>query len=143
LLAEGLLDPLGLENAVLTAPQPGAPNFSTGGLVMTIDDLLSVGTGLLRDHIGITAAGYETMTTLDAAGFGPGAFGFCPCAQDATGETTFSSIGNYGGTSMVAYVPKLDLVVAFNLSEGLFAPGRFEAASGLIAELATIAGTPA
>jgi hypothetical protein len=67
------------------------------------------------------------MTDVDPiSGFGPGTFGFCPCRLDDAGNPRFFAIGYYGATTLLAYVPTLDLTVAVDLVDSLGINGGYD-----------------
>lgn len=128
LLRDELFGPLGLRSTVHLPPAPGWPRGATSGIETSLDDLLTAGTAILRDHAGMSAAQHAHMTAVDpVSGFGPGTFGFCPCRLDAEGNPRFFAVGYYGATTLLGYVPALDLTVAVDLVESLGLHGGYDA----------------
>jgi len=143
LLREELFGPLRLHDTVHLAPVPGSPRGATSGIETTIDDLLTAGTAILRDHVGLSAEAFAYMADVDPSyGFGPGTFGFCPCRIDAAGNPKFFSIGYYGATTLLGYVPTLDLTVAVELVDSLGVNGGYDAVTMLFEMIDELVRTP-
>ena len=110
------------------------------GVVTDLADLSRLTTAILRDRIGFDAASLAQMTAIDpTTGAGAGAFGFCPCTTDADGRARFASVGHFGGTTLVAYVPADGLTVVIDVTDTLWVDGRPESTGSLVAALSTIA----
>ena len=132
LLREELFGPLKLHDTLHLAPAPGWPRGATSGIETSIDDLLTAGTAILRDHVGLSPEAFAHMADVDPLyGFGPGTFGFCPCRIDAAGNPKFFAIGYYGATTLLGYVPTLDLTVAVDLVDSLGVNGGYDAVTML------------
>lgn len=120
LLRSELLDPLELGAIDHLPSTPGEPRFATSGLVTDVGDLSRAGLALLRDHVGISEQAYAEMTAFDPdAGMGPGTMSYCPCTVDDTGAVHRLAVGYAGGSTILAYLPEADLVVAADLTDGL------------------------
>ncbi len=144
LLAGMLLQPLGLHDTTHLAPRPGAPNGATGGIETGLDDLLTAGDAILRDHVGLSATAFAHMTDIDTvSGFGPGTIGFCPCRIDAGGVPQFFAIGYYGQTTLLAYLPTLGLTVAVDLVDSLGSSGGYAEVTTLFEMLDALVQHPA
>ena len=132
LLREELFGPLKLHDTAHLAPAPGWPRGATSGIETSLDDLLTAGTAILRDHVGLSPEAFAHMADVDPNhGFGPGTFGFCPCRIDSEGNPRFFAIGYYGATTLLGYVPTLDLTVAVDLVESLGVNGGYDAVTML------------
>jgi CubicO group peptidase (beta-lactamase class C family) len=132
LLRENLFEPLKLHDTVHVAPAPGWPRGGSSGIETSLDDLLTAGTGILRDHVGLSEAEHARMMAVDPVyGFGPGTFGFCPCRLDSEGNPRFFATGYYGATTLLGYVPTLDLTVAVDLVDSLGVNGGYDAVTML------------
>ena len=128
LLRDTMFGPLKLRDTVHLPPAPGWPRGATSGIETSLDDLLTAGTAILRDHFGMSAGEYAHMTAVDPlSGFGPGTFGFCPCRLDDAGNPRFFAVGYYGATTLLGYVPTLDLTVAVDLVDSLGLYGGYDA----------------
>ncbi|MGI8983376.1 MAG: serine hydrolase [Acidimicrobiales bacterium] len=128
LLQEAIIGPLKLRDTIHLAPAPAWPRGGTSGIETSLGDLLTAGTALLRDHAGLSPEAYARMTDVDPlSGFGPGTFGFCPCRLDGAGSPQFFAIGYYGATTLLGYVPALDLTVAVDLVHALGVNGGYGA----------------
>jgi len=140
LLQNLLFDPLRLRDTVHLASAPGWPRGATAGIETTVDDLLTAGTAILRNHVGLSDAAYARMTDVDPdSGFGAGTFGFCPCRLDAAGTPRFFAIGYYGATTLLGYVPTLDLTVAVDLVDSLGENGGYDSVTELFLMLEELA----
>ena len=132
LLREMLFGPLKLHGTVHLAPAPGWPRGGSSGIETTLDDLLAAGTGILRSHVGLSDAAHARMMAVDPVyGYGLGTFGFCPCRLDSEGNPRFFAIGYYGATTLLGYVPTLDLTVAVDLVDSLGLNGGYDAVTML------------
>ena len=132
LLAQIYFRPLGLQDTIHRAPEATSPRGGTAGIDTSLPDLLTAGTAILRDHVGLSPTAYRHMTTVDTdSGFGPGTFGFCPCRLDSDGTSRFFALGYYGATTLLAYAPSLDLVIAVDLVDSLGHNGGYAAVSTL------------
>jgi CubicO group peptidase (beta-lactamase class C family)/peptidoglycan/LPS O-acetylase OafA/YrhL len=132
LLRENLFEPLKLHDTVHVAPAPGWPRGGSSGIETSLDDLLTAGTGILRDHVGLSEEEHARMMAVDPVyGFGPGTFGFCPCRLDSEGNPRFFATGYYGATTLLGYVPTLDLTVAVDLVDSLGVNGGYDAVTML------------
>jgi CubicO group peptidase (beta-lactamase class C family)/peptidoglycan/LPS O-acetylase OafA/YrhL len=128
LLRDELFGPLKLQETVHLAPAPGWPRGATSGIETSVDDLLTAGTAILRNHVGLSDEAFAYMADVDPTyGFGPGTFGFCPCRIDSEGNPKFFAIGYYGATTLLGYVPTLDLTVAVDLVDSLGVNGGYDA----------------
>lgn len=140
LFNDELFTPLGLHDTTHRAPGPAWPRGGTAGIDTSLPDLLTAGTAILRDHAGMSLASWTRMADIDPySGFGPGTFGFCPCRLDNEGTPRFFGIGYYGATTLLAYAPSVDLVVAVDLVDSLGHNGGYDAVwtlFGMIEELA-------
>lgn len=132
LLRETLIGPLKLRDTVHLAPAPGWPRGATSGIETNLEDLLTAGTAILRDHVGLSSETFARMADVDPTfGYGPGTFGFCPCRLDSEGNPRFFAIGYYGATTLLGFVPTLDLTVAVDLVESLGVNGGYDAVTTL------------
>ncbi|MGH9149068.1 MAG: serine hydrolase domain-containing protein, partial [Acidimicrobiales bacterium] len=142
LLQRVFLGPLDLDDTVHHPASLGQPNFSTGGIETSIEDLLAIGTAILRDHTGFSEASYNLMTAINAtSGAGAGAFGYCPCTIDQAGNAGFFAVGHTGGTTVLAYAKALDMTIAVDLSESLWEPGRWDAVVDLFRSIQALSFT--
>ena len=137
LLAGALLEPMGLAHTVHLAPEPGEPRFSTAGIVTDIEDLARAGEGLLVHHVGISDDAWQQMSAMDPeAGLGAGTMQFCPCSDDH-GVVQAFALGYAGGHTLVAHLPRYDVVVALDVSGDFYGEeGHFEAVEPLLRSLA-------
>ncbi len=137
LLAGALLEPMGLAHTVHLAPEPGEPRFSTAGIVTDIEDLARAGEGLLVHHVGISDDAWQQMSAMDPeAGLGAGTMQFCPCSDDH-GVVQAFALGYAGGHTLVAHLPRYDVVVALDVSGDFYGDeGHFEAVEPLLRSLA-------
>jgi CubicO group peptidase (beta-lactamase class C family) len=144
LLFRELLIPLGLASATHLPPDVGEPRYATAGLLTDIGDLGRAGIALLRDHVGVSDTAYSVMLDIDeATGLGPGLNGFCPCSRDIDGSPQWFGLGYTGGSTMLLYLPTTDIVVAIDLTEGLYSiDGRFDAAIELARRIAAMVSLP-
>ncbi|MGI8810548.1 MAG: serine hydrolase domain-containing protein, partial [Acidimicrobiales bacterium] len=134
--------PLGLRDTIHLDPTPAWPRGGTAGIETSLPDLLRAGQAILKDHIGLSDTAYATMTAIDpGSGFGPGTFGFCPCRVDDEGTPRFFGIGYYGATTLLAYAPSLNVVVAVDLVDSLGHNGGYDAVSSLFTLLEQLAGS--
>ncbi|TML11420.1 MAG: hypothetical protein E6G39_13965 [Actinobacteria bacterium] len=128
LLHERLLTPLGLDKVTHLPSQPGAPNYSTSGILTNTSDLLRWGAALYRDGRVVSARSLDVMTTIDLeTGIGAGTFGYCPCSMSSDGRGVFDYIGHSGGTTILRYAAAEDLVITLNLSVSVWTPDMVEA----------------
>jgi len=142
LLRDIFFTPLGMRHTTHLAPSPSWPRGGTAGIETSLPDLLKAGQAILRDHVGLSAAAYASMTDIDvASGFGPGTFGFCPCRLDNAGSPRFFGIGSYGATALLAYSPSLNLTIAVDLVDSLGHNGGYDAVFTLFEMLETLAGS--
>ncbi len=137
LLAGALLEPMGLAHTVHLAPEPGEPRFSTAGIVTDIEDLARAGEGLLVHHVGISDDAWQQMSAMDPeAGLGAGTMQFCPCSDDR-GVLQVFALGYAGGHTLVAHLPRYDVVVALDVSGDFYGDeGHFESVEPLLRSLA-------
>ncbi len=137
LLADSLLQPMGLVHTVHLAPEPGEPRFSTAGIVSDVEDLARAGEELLVHHVGISDEAWAEMSAMDPeAGLGAGTMQFCPCAE-RLGTLEAFALGYAGGHTLVARLPRYDVVVALDVSGDFYGEeGRFEAVEPLLRSLA-------
>jgi CubicO group peptidase (beta-lactamase class C family)/peptidoglycan/LPS O-acetylase OafA/YrhL len=143
LLHDTLFGPLQLRDTLHLAPAPGWPRGGTAGIETSLDDLLTAGRAILRDHLGLSDAAHARMTDVDPnSGFGPGTFGFCPCRLDDTGTPRFFATGYYGATTLLGYLPSLDLTVAVDLVDPLGVNGGYDSVTTLFEMLEELARTP-
>ena len=144
LLAQELLQPLGLTSATHLPPDPGEPRFATAGLVADVQDLGRAGLALLRDHVGVSDESYAQMLDIDVdSGMGPGLNGFCPCERQLDGGVHWYGVGYTGGNTLLAYVPDADVVVTIDVTGGLYgATGHFDAVMDLARRLTTLVTLP-
>ena len=127
LFREQLFRPLGLRDTVHRPAEPAWPRGGSSGIETSMPDLLTAGTGILRDHKDLSTDAYVAMTDVEfASGFGPGTMGFCPCRVDTDGVPHFFGIGYYGATTLLAYSPALDLTVAVDLVDSLGHNGGYD-----------------
>lgn len=132
LFRDDLFNPLKLQDTVHLAPAPGWPRGGSSGIETSLDDLLTAGTGILRNHVGLSDQAHDRMMAVDhESGFGPGTFGFCPCHLDSEGNPQFFAVGYYGATTLLGYVPTLDLTVAVDLTDSLGVNGGYDAVTML------------
>jgi CubicO group peptidase (beta-lactamase class C family)/fucose 4-O-acetylase-like acetyltransferase len=132
LLRQEIFEPLKLRDTVHLPPAPGWPRGATSGIETNLDNLLTAGTAILRDHAGLSQETFPHMTAVDPiSGFGPGTFGFCPCRLDDAGNPRFFAIGYYGATTLLGYVPTLDLTVAVDLVDSLGINGGYDSVTML------------
>jgi CubicO group peptidase (beta-lactamase class C family)/peptidoglycan/LPS O-acetylase OafA/YrhL len=128
LLYEQLLEPLNLRHTSHRAAEPGEPAHATAGVITTIVDLLTAGTAILRDHFGMSDTAHGQMIRIDPmTGAGAGSFGFCPCGLDSQGDAHFSAVGNFGGTTLLIYVPTAGLTMVMDVTDWLWFEGRLDA----------------
>lgn len=147
MLADELLAPLGLSSATHLGPDPGEPHFATSGLVMDISDLGRAGIALLRDHAGVSDDAYAQMRDIDLdSGMGPGLNGYCPCQRDVEGGVQWFALGYTGGSTLLVYIPEADVVVAIDVTEGLYSDrGHIDAVMDLarrLSDASTSTSTP-
>jgi CubicO group peptidase (beta-lactamase class C family)/peptidoglycan/LPS O-acetylase OafA/YrhL len=132
LLRERLLVPLGLDDMTHVPPAPGAPNFSTAGILTTSSDLLRWGAALYRDGRVVSPHALELMMTIDPdTGLGGGTFGYCPCSVTPEGRPVFDYVGHSGGTTILRYAAAEDVVINVNLSVSVWTPDMVEATNEL------------
>ncbi len=136
LLGEALLGPMGLGHTVHLAPEPGEPRFSTAGIVADIEDLARAGEGLLVRHVGISDDAWQQMSAMDPeAGLGAGTMQFCPCSDDGGALQAFA-LGYAGGHTLVAHLPRYDVVVALDVTGDFYGDGgHFDAVEPLLGSL--------
>ena len=128
LLHERLLSPLGLDNVTHLPSVPGAPNYSTAGILTSTADLLRWGAALYRDGTVVSAHALDLMTTIDIeTGLGAGTYGYCPCTMNPDGRAVFDYIGHSGGTTILRYAAAEDLVITVNLSVSVWTPEMVQA----------------
>ena len=139
LLGGSLLGPLGLSRTVHLAPEPGEPHFSTAGIVSDIEDLARAGEDLLVRHVGITEGAWQQMSAMDPeAGLGAGTMQFCPCSVSGDDVQVFA-LGYAGGHTLVAHLPRYDVVVALDVTGDFYGDdGHFEAVEPLLRSLASL-----
>lgn len=121
-LVKEFFEPLGLENTMLDAePVDGWIGWSTGGVVTTMDDLVTWGSALYRDKSVLSTESTSAMMDIgNEFSVGLGAWPVCPCSKDAAGAKVFTSIGHNGGSATLQYSPADGLVIAAGLSEPIF-----------------------
>jgi len=137
MLRGSLLEPMGLAHTTHLAPGPGEPRFSTAGIVTDIDDLARAGEGLLVHHVGISDEAWQEMAAMDPeAGLGAGTMQFCPCSDDQ-GVLEAFALGYAGGHTLVAYLPRYDVVIALDVTGDFYGDeGHFDAVEPLLRSLA-------
>ena len=132
---EEILNKLGFLHTSTTPPGPGRPNFSTGGVVSNLDELLTWTASYFRTHDGISESTAALMTDIDKNGLGVGSIGFCPCSDGADGRIEFSSYGYYGSTTVVQYTPASGTVIVINLSDSFWtSTEQYQAVTVFLAE---------
>lgn len=120
-----LFDTYGLDESEHLPSYRGTPNFSTGGILTTTDDLLRWTVALYRDHAMLAESSWALMSSLDPeSSLGAGAFGYCPCARALDGSPWWRYIGHSGGTTTVQYSAGDDLAVVLNVTDDLWLEGR-------------------
>ena len=120
LLRKELLEPLRLNDSSHNPPAVGWPNFATGGLVTTVDDLARWLAALLRDGAVIDRASLAEATVIDrTTGIGAGIWGYCPCDGSQTGAERFVGLGHSGGTTQMQYSPTDDLIIVADLTSAI------------------------
>lgn len=130
-----LMQPLGLASTFMLASAPGEPNYSTGGTLTTMADLVHMTYRILRDRALLSPESYAAMTSIDPEyALGAGTIGFCPCTLKESGKS-FYSLGHYGSDSLVIYVPTLDVVVGLRVTDGLHSEGRLDKSIDLATHL--------
>jgi CubicO group peptidase (beta-lactamase class C family) len=137
LLSGAILEPMGLAHTTHLAPGPGEPRFSTAGIISDIDDLARAGEDLLVQHVGISDEAWREMSAMDPeAGLGAGTMQFCPCAAE-DGVVRAFALGYAGGHTLVAHLPRYDVVVALDISGDFYGDqGHFDAVEPLVRSLA-------
>jgi CubicO group peptidase (beta-lactamase class C family) len=137
LLGRLLLEPMGLAHTRHLASEPGEPRFSTAGIVADIEDLARAGEQLLVDHLGISDEAWGEMSAMDPeAGLGAGTMQFCPCFVEDDEVHAFA-LGYAGGHTLVAHLPRYDVVVALDVTGDFYGDeGHFEAVEPLLRSLA-------
>ncbi|HEX6596123.1 MAG TPA: serine hydrolase [Acidimicrobiales bacterium] len=133
LLYDQFVGPLDLRGTTHRPPAPGEPRGATAGIVTTLPDLLKAGVIILRDHAGLSDFSYALMSAVDPeTGFGMGTFGFCPCRYDVEGMPRFAGIGYYGATTLLSYLPGLDMTLAIDLVDSLWEDDQYGPVSDLV-----------
>ncbi|MFP5318684.1 MAG: serine hydrolase [Acidimicrobiia bacterium] len=133
LLRDEFFGPLDLRSTVHLPPVPGEPRGATAGIVTNLADLLHAGVAILRDHVGLSDDAAARMTTIDAeTGYGPGTFGFCPCRFDDWGVPRFFAVGYYGATTLLAYLPSIDMTLAIDLVDSLWEDDQYAPVTDLV-----------
>jgi CubicO group peptidase (beta-lactamase class C family)/peptidoglycan/LPS O-acetylase OafA/YrhL len=142
LLSADLLEPMGLAHTVHLAPAPGEPRFSTAGIVSDVEDLARAGEELLVNHAGISDDAWREMSAMDPeAGLGAGTMQFCPCLE-VDGELQAFALGYSGGHTLVAYLPRYDVVVALDVTGDFYGDeGHFDVVEPLLRSLAGLVRT--
>ena len=89
------------------------------------------------DHVGISDDAWQQMSAMDTeAGLGAGTMQFCPCRDDG-GVVQAFALGYAGGHTLVAHLPRYDVVVALDVSGDFYGDeGHFEAVEPLLRSLA-------
>lgn len=125
LLHDWLLEPNGLDHTTHAAGLPGHPNFSTGGIITDIVDLVAWAQAYLVDHVGMSNALYETMTTTvdPTSALGAGVIGYCPCVANARGTIDFAAVGYGGSTTEIQFAAEDNTVIAINFTQSIWEPG--------------------
>jgi CubicO group peptidase (beta-lactamase class C family) len=143
MLASALLQPMGLQRTVHLAPAPGEPRFATAGIVTDIEELARAGEELLVNHVGISDDAWRQMSAMDPeAGLGAGTMQFCPCSE-SDGVTEVFALGYAGGHTLVAHLPRYDVVVALDITGDFYGDeGHFEAVEPLLRSLAGLLRPP-
>lgn len=146
LLRQDVLEHFGLNDTSHAAPTPGNPNFSTGGVLTDIVDMVSWADLYLARHDGIGDALHAAMNTIDStSAMGLGTIGYCPCGATAAGATTFTAIGYAGSTTEIQFAAADGTTIAVNLSRPLWDPASryqdvldlFEALRAVVDSLVT------
>jgi CubicO group peptidase (beta-lactamase class C family)/peptidoglycan/LPS O-acetylase OafA/YrhL len=140
LLTSEILKPYSLTSITHIGGTPGNPNFSTGGLLTNIVDLVTWAQLYLADHAGISDANYALMNAVDSSsGVGTGTIGYCPCIPNATGQNDFAAIGFGGSTSEIEYAATDHITIAINLTQSIWDPGnRYQDVVDLFGALRTV-----
>lgn len=136
-LLAALIEPMGLARTVHLPSEPGEPRFSTAGILSDVEDLARAGEELLVHHTGISDEAWREMSAMDPeAGLGAGTMQFCPCTELA-GELQAFAVGYAGGHTLLAYLPRYDVVVALDVSGDFYGDeGHFDAVEPLLRSLA-------
>lgn len=143
LLRGWILDPYGLDATTHDPPTAGNPNFSTGGIITDIVDMVTWADLYLAQHVAISPANYALMNSIDpASAMGAGVIGSCPCATSANGTTTFAATGYAGSTTEIQYAAADGITIAVNLSRPVWEPAsRYAEVVDLFAALRTVVGS--
>ena len=136
LLAERLLEPLGLDRTTHSPPAPAAPNAGTAGIVSDVADQLRWGAAAFRDRAVTSHPDFGAMAGIDpASSLGPGTVGMCPCGRTDAGDPYWEWVGYTGSTTAVQYSAARDLVFTIRVTDDLWQAGRFESVLDLAARL--------
>lgn len=143
LLREWILAPYSLDATTHDPPTAGNPNFSTGGVITDIVDMVTWADLYLARHVAISPTNYALMNTIDpASAMGAGVIGYCPCATGANGTTTFAATGCAGSTTEIQYSAADGITIAVNLSRPVWEPAtRYAEVVDLFAALRTVVGS--
>lgn len=133
LLAQRLIEPVGLRSTTHSPPSALEPNFATSGIVTDTADLLRWGIALYRDRLVIDAIGLAAMHDIDrSTGLGPAVYGYCPCTIDDADQDHWQWIGHTGGTTQLVYSDADDIAIALHVTDSLWLENRGRAVAELL-----------
>lgn len=116
-----IIEPLGLtRTSIDSTPVGGWVGDSAGGVVSTVDDLLTWGDALYRTGSVISPDALAEMTRIDPdLASGLGTFPVCPC-DEVDGSLRPTSIGHNGGSVTLQYAPADGTVVVASFTESFW-----------------------
>lgn len=133
LLRTRVLTPAGLTDLVHRAPEPQAPNFSTGGVVTGSATLLRWAVALYRDGVVLDRTSLAAMHDIDTTtGLGAASYGYCPCTVAPDGTSRWRWIGHSGGTTQLSYSEADDVAIVVNVTDSLWLDRRGAAVAELL-----------
>lgn len=138
LLRSQLLVPLGLSQITHRAPQPGAPNFSTAGIMATTGETARWLDALLgRDGAGLSDASYGALVDQSSgASFTAGLWNYCPCSVNDENGPQFFAMGTSGTDVMAMRSSASGVTVVVHAADQIWdPPGRNNALQDLVRDI--------
>jgi len=133
LIAEQILDPLGLNQTRVGMPTAGAPGTGTGNMHAHITDVARWGMAMWRNQIVMGPYANQLAAYTDPrALLGYGSFAWCPC-RSVGGVTLPAAMGTNGAEATLRYYAATDTIIVLRISNGVTA-----SVEGLINDLLTL-----
>jgi CubicO group peptidase (beta-lactamase class C family) len=119
LIAQRLLQPLGLGSTKVGAPSAGSPGSGTGNMTGTTTDAVRWAVAMWRDEVALSPQAQQLAVGFGAAEMlGYGTWRYCPCVSSG-GVVKPSGIGADGGELTVRWYQRTNTVISVYVTEGV------------------------